>query len=100
MSESLFHHFVLSIIGVTGILWFYATDHLPKVWSQPRRVFVGTMIGLVYLVQAMSAFDNLSNASSMEIVGFIGCILGCLGAARMMNNTPTSPRDGATSAKG
>jgi hypothetical protein len=84
VSEMLFHHIILSIIGVAGFLEYYATYHLPKVWSKPKRVYLGITAGLTYLWQGMVAFNGLANASSLEILGFIGCILGCLGSVRMM----------------
>jgi hypothetical protein len=85
VSELHFHQSVLSLAGVAGIVWFFATFNSQILWRQGRRVLVGILSGLVYLELALSAFPNLSNASSAEIFGFIGCVLGCLGAARFMS---------------
>jgi hypothetical protein len=91
VAESQFHHFILSTMGVAGIIWFYAIPHARHVWSQSRRSFVGIGSGLIYVTQALSAFTSLSNASSLELFGFIGCVLGCLGAARTMTDGATLP---------
>jgi hypothetical protein len=90
VAESQFHHIILSTMGVVGIIWFYAIPHSRQLWSQSRRTFVGIAGGLVYVVQALGAFTSLSNASSLELFGFIGCVLGCLGAARTMSDGPAT----------
>jgi hypothetical protein len=88
VAESQFHHLILSTMGVVGIIWFYAIPHSRQLWSQSRRTFVGIGSGLVYVVQALGAFSSLSNASALELFGFVGCVLGCLGAARAMADGP------------
>lgn len=92
MAESQFHHVILSTMGVVGIIWFYAIPHSRNLWSQSRRTFVGIGSGLVYVIQAFGAFTSLSNASSLELFGFVGCVLGCLGAARTMSDGPATFR--------
>jgi len=85
VSELHFHQGVLSLAGVAGILWFFAAINSQVLWRRGRRLFVGILSGLVYLELALTAFTNLSNASSAEVFGFIGCVLGCLGAARFIS---------------
>lgn len=84
MSGLQFHSVVLAVIGVAGILWFQGARRLPLSWSPLRRTFLGVVSGLVYLAPVLSAFANLSSASSLELFGFIGGLLGCLGAVRML----------------
>ena len=97
MPESQFHHLILSALGVTGIIWFYAIPHSRQLWSQAKRNFVGIGSGLIYVTEALSAFTSLSSASSLELFGFLGCVFGCLGAARAMGDTAATFRDSATS---
>jgi hypothetical protein len=92
MGELQFHHLILSALGVTGIIWFYAIPYSREAWSQPKRTFIGIGSGLVYLAQALSAFTMLSNASSLELFGFIGCVLGCLGGVRTFSDRPANFR--------
>jgi hypothetical protein len=95
VSELQFHHVILSAIGIAGIVWFFAIPTARKLWSQPKRIFIGLASGLVYVTQALTAFANLSNASSLELFGFVGCVLGCLGAARTMGDAPVAIRGSA-----
>jgi len=97
VSELQFHHLVLSMIGLAGILWFFGSARLGELWSSPKRAIVGIVSGLIYLAQALSAFANLANASSLELFGFLGCTLGCFGVARIMSGGAISFRRGATS---
>src|ERR1700687_3123564 len=86
MTESQFNHLILSVIRVIGILWFYALPQSSQGWSQSRRPLVEIASALISAVQAVGAFTSLSNVSSLELFGFIGCVLGCLGAARTMSD--------------
>jgi len=93
MIEISFHDFVLSAMGAAGVLEFYGTYRLPRQWSPRRRVFLGIVAGLTYFWQAIVAFKVLSNASSLEILGFVGCVLGCLGAVRMLGGVAAASGD-------
>jgi len=87
MPDSPFHHLMLAILGIAGILEYYGTLHLPAVWqkqSARKRVFLGVTAGIVYVTQSLNAFASLSGASSLELFGFLGCLLGCLASVRMM----------------
>jgi hypothetical protein len=87
VAELQFHHTILSVIGIVGIVWFFGALHLPEVWSRSRRLVVGIAGGAIYVVQACGASPILSSASSLELFGFIGCIVGALNAARIMGDT-------------
>jgi hypothetical protein len=95
VSESHFHHVILAAIGVAGIVWFYAIPNARQLWPQPKRIFIGMASGLVYVVQVLSAFATLSSVSSLGLFGFVGCVLGCLGAARAMGNASITFRSSA-----
>ncbi len=86
MTELQFNHLILSVIGVAGILWFYAMPQSSQGWSQSRRSVVGIASGLVYVIQAASAFTSPGQRIPLQLFGFIGCVLGCLGAARTMSD--------------
>ena len=86
MDKPQFHHIIITIAGVAGVLWFFGAFHSRPVWSWPKRTLLGMCSGLVFLTQALGAFTALSSASSLELFAFIGCTLGCLGAARIMSN--------------
>ena len=85
MGEAQFHHIIATMVGVAGVLWFFGAFNSRHVWSRPKRALLGICSGLVFLTQALGAFTALSSASSLELFGFIGCTLGCLGAARIMS---------------
>ena len=84
MNELQLHDVLLSMAGVAGVLWFFGAYHERLLWYKPRRAFLGTTFGFIFLVQTLSAFAHLSGASSVELFGFIGCMLGCFGAVRIM----------------
>lgn len=83
MTKVQWHQIFLSLLGVGGIMEFFGTYQLSKVWSKSKRVFLGSFAGLIYVSQAVVALPALMGASSLEIFGFVGCILGSFGAARM-----------------
>src|SRR5258706_14445711 len=97
MAELQFHHLVLSLAGVAGIVWFYAAPQERHLWSRRGRLFIGIALGFVFLTQAVGAFASLSTASSLDLFGFIGCMLGCLGAVRLVSDVALTPRGAATS---
>jgi len=87
MNETAIHQVFLCILGVAGILEYYGTRHRPAVWkkqSPRKRAFLGVTAGIVYVTQSLNAFGSLSGASSLELFGFLGCVLGCLASVRMM----------------
>jgi uncharacterized membrane protein HdeD (DUF308 family) len=83
VAEQPFHHIILTMVGVAGMLWFFGALNSRNVWSWRRRVLLGILSGLIFLTQALGAFTSSSSASSLELFGFIGCTLGCLGAVRI-----------------
>lgn len=95
MAEQQFHHIILTMVGVAGMLWFFGALNSRNVWSWLKRVLLGIFSGLVFLTQALGAFTGLSSASSLELFGFIGGTLGCLGAVRIMSEAAVTSR-GAT----
>jgi hypothetical protein len=99
VTELQFHHLILASMGIAGILWFHGAYRLPRSWSPIKRFLLGIGSGLGYLLPALSAFANLSSASSLELFGFVGCLLGCFGAARIMSVRPM-PIDGPATAHG
>jgi len=90
-NELSFHHAVLVSIGIAGTLWFFAASFEHRVWSQRKRVFLLIGSAPIYVYQALGAFGALSQASSLELFGFIGCVLGVLGAVRLVfpDNSPS-----------
>jgi len=97
VAELQFHHVVLSLASVAGIPWFYSAFQERHLWSRRRRIFIGIALGFVFLTQTLSAFTSLSSASSVELFGFIGCMLGCLGAVRLISHVAITPRGASTS---
>jgi hypothetical protein len=83
MTELSFHHVILAMMGVAGLLWFCASLYERHLWSKRRRLLVSLILGCIFLNETLGAFASLANASSLELFGFIGCFLGCLGAVRL-----------------
>ncbi len=81
MDEIQWHHFVLLVAGISGVLCFFGAGPVSQLWSKPKRVLLGIGFGGFYVSQLVSAFTNLSGASSLEVFAFIG---GSFGAARIM----------------
>jgi uncharacterized membrane protein HdeD (DUF308 family) len=84
MNELSFHHAILALAGVAGTLEFFGAFFERHAWSHRKRFFLLVCAGPFYLYQALNAFETLSLASSLELFGFIGCVLGCLGAVRLV----------------
>ena len=85
MAELPFHHLILTVFGICGFLHFYGSIEGFKAFSESRRLIVGLCSAPIYIYQAIGAFPNVSIASSMELVGFIGCILGIMGSMRIIS---------------
>ncbi len=85
MSEQFFEHVILTIMGVAGVLDFCGTLRLPHPWTARKGVFIGVVGALIFLWKALGAFSSLSSASSVELFGFIGCMLGILGSTRIIS---------------
>jgi len=81
MAELEFHRAVLVVIGASGLLWLFASFQGRPGWSKRRRLLVALAMATVYVVEGSSAFPNLATASAAELFGFVGCVLGLLGAA-------------------
>jgi hypothetical protein len=75
-----FHHLVLALVGIAGLLWFCAVQRAPYPWQPARRIFVALVMAAVFFAQASEAFTSLANASSLELFGFAGCLLGVIAA--------------------
>ena len=84
MNEELFRHLILAVGGVAGILEFIGAFFETHPWSRRKRVLLLVCSGPYYLFVALTAFSSFSEASSLEIFGFIGATLGCLGAVRLV----------------
>ena len=94
MNELPFHHLILAMFGIAGLMEFassmYETHWLS--WSRPRRVVIALCLAPNYLYQALFAFQRFSDTSSLELLGFCGCVLGLFAAVRMfsMASAPAS----------
>ena len=87
MNELPFHHLILAVFGIAGLMEFassmYETHWL--LWSRRRRFVIAICFAPNYLYQALFAFQRFSDASSLELLGFCGCLLGLFAAARMFS---------------
>ena|SRR5450631_1006770 len=81
MAELEFHRAVLVVVGTGGLLWLFASLRSRPHWSSRRRLLVALSAATVFAVEGLSAFSTLASASAAELLGFIGCVLGILGAA-------------------
>ena len=90
MNELPFHHLILAVFGITGLMELassmYETHWLS--WTRRRRVVIALCFAPNYLYQALFAFQRFSDASSLELLGFCGCLLGLFAAARMVSMAP------------
>jgi hypothetical protein len=84
MDEVAFGHLVLSVLGVSGVLEYYGTRRVREFWPAGKCLLVGIGAAPTYLAGALLAFTSLSGASSLQLFGFLGCVLGLLGAVRLM----------------
>jgi hypothetical protein len=98
MNELAFHHYVLVVAGVAGILEFFAVFFERHPWSRRKRVFLLLCAGPFYLYQTVNAFQSVAGASSLELFGFVGCLLGCLGAVGLVC-VEAGPRHGHGASK-
>ena len=92
-NELFFHQAVLAVAGIAGILEFFGAFFEYHPGSRRKKAFIAVCAGLFYVYFALGAFESLSNASSLELFGFFGCVLGCLGAVRLLcPDSPSSQR--------
>jgi hypothetical protein len=80
VNELSFHHVVLTLVGAAGLVWFGAVRHTQNPWPAARRIFVALTMAAVFFAQALEAFASLASASSLELFGFAGCMLGVIAA--------------------
>jgi len=94
MNELPFHQVVLALFGIAGLLEFgssvYEIHWLS--WSARRRIIIALCLGPNFLYQTLFAFQRLSDASSLELFGFFGCLLGLFASVRMLVMSTRSSR--------
>jgi hypothetical protein len=61
MGELQFHHLILSALGVTGIIWFYAIDgdnHVVRRVASPKNVTAGWLsFALSFLLNSLGPVE-------------------------------------------
>lgn len=93
MSIVQWQHLLLAVLGISGILEYYGAQKLPVAWSKRKRVYLGAFSAIFYVTQILNAFTSLMQASALELFGFVGCFLGCLGAVRVFGSEATDAVD-------
>jgi hypothetical protein len=91
MAELPFHDLILTMIGISGLLQYYGSIEGLKAVANHWRVLIGLSGIPIYVFEAIGAFPLLSNASSLQLFGFFGCILGTLGSMKIFSAHPAQP---------
>jgi hypothetical protein len=71
-------------LGFLGIIWVAGAFTKPKFPNKNRTSAIIATIAASIIFSLPIVFSQISIATSIDLFGFIGCILGLIGCARLV----------------